>query len=116
MAGPQQKEELAFKAPFVSLFFRGQQMFSVFLLVVLSATFGYLTYQSDAKANFRADQTDEKADSRAMATVITLEKLEAAINRVEGTQRANIYVLSLSQEERQKLNLLKPKELSEMQR
>ena len=116
MPGNQNNEELAVKTPVLSLFFRGRQMFSVLLLIVLSTVFAYLTYENDAKATTRANLTDEKADSRAMVTVITLEKVEAAITRFEATQRVGIYVQSLTEEQRQKLNLMEPKELSAMKR
>lgn len=99
-------ESLEVKGPAgFGLSFRGQQLFPVILVLLLGTIFGYLFFQSDTKA-----------DVRGKETVVVIQELKAAVDKFDSTQRAVIYVLSLSQEERQRLNLMKPKELSDMQR
>ena len=92
--------------------FRGNQMFPVILVLLLAAIFFYLFFQSDSKA----DDRDKKADERAKETITAIQEFRDAATKADSTQKAMIYVLSLSQEERQRLNLMKPKELSDMQR
>ena len=43
-------------------------------------------------------------------------KLEAAINKLDETQKATIYVLTLSEKDRARLNLNKPKALRDLER
>ncbi len=100
------EEELQLKGPGgLGFSFKGQQLFPVVLVLLLSAVFSYLFFISDTKA-----------DSRGILTVKAIEEMTASNVKAEATQRAMIYVLSLSQEERQKLNLNKPRELYDMQR
>lgn len=85
--------------------FKGQQLFAVILVLLLGAIFAYLFFQSDAKA-----------DSRAKDTVAAIHAMTDSNVKAEATQRAMIYVLSLNQVDREKLNLNKPPELAAMQR
>ena len=99
-------EELNVEGPAGLKFaFKGTQLFPAILVLLLGAIFGYLFFQHDGKD-----------DDRSKATIAALKTVGDTNVKAEATQRAMIYVLSLSQEERQKLNLLKPKELSDMQR
>lgn len=99
-------EELNLKGPAgLGLSFKGQQMFPVILVLLLAAFFGYLVYQSDGRSAERDAHTHS-----------ALEKLLEATQKSENAQKAMIYVLALPQIEREKLNLMKPRELSEMQR
>lgn len=98
-------EELAVTTPVGSFKFSGGQMFPVILLLILSVVTWGLFYQSTVKA-----------DERSVVTVKAIERLEKSTDKFEATQRALIYVSTLSQAEKEKLNLLKPKELTEMQR
>ena len=85
--------------------FKGTQLFPAILVLLLGVIFGYLFFQHDSKD-----------DDRSKATVTALKIVSDTNVKAEATQRAMIYVLTLSQEKREALNLLKPKELSEMQR
>ena len=100
------QEKLEVKGPGgMGFSFSGQQMFPLILILLLGSIFGYLFFNSDLKA-----------DERSKHTVTAIHEMTKSNERAESTQRAMIFVLSLSQEERQKLNLMKPRELSEMQR
>ncbi len=99
-------ESLEVKGPGgMGLSFKGAQMFPVILVLLLGAIFGYLFFQSDTKA-----------DERQKSTIAALNKIEEVTTRADETQQAMIYVLSLSQEERQRLNLTRPRALTAMQR
>jgi hypothetical protein len=99
-------EELSVKGPGgIGLSFKGPHLFPVILMLVLAGIFGVLFYQAETKA-----------DVRQWTIVSTMNKLSELTEKAEATQRSMIYVLTLSQAEREKLALLKPKELREMQR
>lgn len=89
----------------IGLTFKGQQLFPAILVILFSLVFAYLFFTHDAKD-----------DARAAATIAALKGVQDATVKADATQRAMIYVLSLSQEDRQKLNILKPKEITDMQR
>lgn len=85
--------------------FKGDQMFYLVVTMLLGAFIGYMIYQNNAKA------------TESITGVINAQaQLKASIDAQIATQKAMIYVLSLPQTEREKLNLLRPKELAEMQR
>jgi hypothetical protein len=77
----------------------------VILVLLLSAFFGFLVRDSDSKA-----------ESRDLKTHQALERLHEAVHKSEEAQKTMIYVLALPADEREKLNLLKPKQLEEMSR
>lgn len=99
-------EELGIKVPGgIGLWFKGSQMFPVILLLLLAAFVVLLVWQSDSRSAQRDAET--KAAISRLADVAV---------KADETQQAMIYVLSLPQAEREKLNLMKPKGLTAMQR
>lgn len=99
-------EELNLKGPGgLGFSFKGAQMFPVILVLLLGAVFAYLFFQADVKADGRNGYITKAIDAMTASNV-----------KAEATQRAMLYVLSLPQADREKLNLMKPRELQEMQR
>jgi hypothetical protein len=91
---------------------KGSQTLTFLLTCLLGAWVWYLFYNHEARA-------DEKSKAEIVATeklVQAVEKQSKAIEQQERTQRAVIYVLALPQKEREKLNLVRPEILYEMQR
>lgn len=98
-------DELNLKGPGgLGFMYKGQQLFAVILLLLLAAFFFWLNAQSESKA-----------DVRSATTLKAIEQMTVSNVKAEATQRAMIYVLSLSQVERERLNLMKPQELQAMQ-
>ena len=85
--------------------FKGREMFPVILLVLLGAFCGFMTWQADSKS-----------EARDAATHKAISEFKEATMKADETQQAMIYVLSLPQAEREKLNLMKPRGLTAMQR
>ncbi|MCX7143609.1 MAG: hypothetical protein NT123_21695 [Proteobacteria bacterium] len=99
-------EELQINGPGGTGFkFKGERTLDVILVLLLSAFFGFLVRDSDSKA-----------ESRDLKTHQALERLHEAVHKSEEAQKTMIYVLALPADEREKLNLLKPKQLEEMSR
>lgn len=106
-------EELEVKGPGgVGLSFRGSQMFPVILVLLLAAFFGYFSWQVDARSEARDTRTSETI---AQTTAAIKEFRDTAVKAQE-TQEAMIYILSLPQSERERLNLMKPRGLAALQR
>lgn len=82
-------------------FFRGNQVICALVLCLVAALVIYLD-----------DRSVRKLDSMISAQASIIREMK------ENTEAQNviIYLLSLSQAEREKLNLLRPKKLAEMQR
>lgn len=100
------EQELNIKGPGgIGLSFKGSQLFPAILVLILALSFGYMVWVHDGKG-----------DVRYKENIVALNKVAAIIERSESTQRAMIYVLTLNQADREKLNLMKPRELQEMQR
>ena len=95
-------QKLAFKGT-------GMQLLVVLLAVVLAATVGFLIYQHDAKA----DKQDLKTEAALQEVVKSIDKNKDSNERKFNTL---IYVLTLSEADRKKLNLAKPQDLRDMQR
>ena len=95
-------QKLAFKGT-------GMQLLVVLLAVVLAATVGFFIYQHDAKA----DKQDLKTEAALQEVVKSIDKNKDSNERKFNTL---IYVLTLSDVERKKLNLAKPQDLRDMQR
>ena len=89
----------------IGLTFKGQQMFPAILVILMSMVFGYLFYTQNTKE-----------EERYKVQVVALQAVESAMIKADQTQQTMIYVLSLSQADREKLNLLKPRQLTDMQR
>lgn len=77
---------------------KGEKVMGILFVTACSGFIGYLVYQHDH------DSKETLADMRR----VIIEAREA--------QEAMIYVISLPQAEREKLNLARPKKLSDMQR
>jgi hypothetical protein len=90
----------------------GSQVLPVLLAGLIGAWAWYLFYNHEARA-------DDKTKAQVIATeklAAAIDKQSKAIEQQERTQRAMIYVLALPQKEREKLNLVRPEILYEMQR
>jgi predicted exporter len=109
-------EHLEVSTPVGAFRFEGKQLFPVLLTCLFALFIGYILWVHDTRA-----------DTREQAAVSSLSHVQAAIDRQEkairekiekeqSNQRVLVYVLSLTQDERTKLNLTKPPELREMQR
>ena len=99
-------EELEVSGPGgIKAAFKGQQMFAVILVFIVSFVFGYLFFQHDSRA-------DERNRTQVEAT----KTLTQAVESQAEAQQVMIYVLSLPPEERAKLRLAEPKALREMRR
>jgi hypothetical protein len=98
-------EEVEIKGWGVGAKFTGPQMTCVLVLILMGAFIGVLIYQHNAKA-------DEGMASVARAQ----EAVRAELQQNREAQEAMIYVISLPQAEREKLNLSRPRKLTEMQR
>lgn len=83
--------------------FRGSTGALIFTL--LAMVMGVIAYKSDARA-----------EERYSAMILQLQAQEKALKELAEMQAVMIYVLSLPMEEREKLNLLKPRALTEMQK
>lgn len=83
----------------------GKQIFPMLLVLLLAGSIAYGLYLHDAKADVRVKEMKD-----------TIFEMSKAIQRSEETQRAMLYVLSLKPEERERLNLAKPKVLKEMEK
>lgn len=102
----QKQEELEITGPGgLRAAFKGSNTFAVLLLLLLAAFFWWVAQNGEAKA--------EERNKQVQAALI---KVETAMTQNEETTRAMIYVLSLKPEDREKLNLSKPRLLQEMQR
>lgn len=100
------EQEISIKGPGgMGFSFKGSQLFPAILVLLLGVGFGYMLYVHDSKG---ADRYHEN--------IAALKQMSEAVSKSESTQRAMIYVLTLSQPDREKLNLMKPRELQEMQR
>jgi hypothetical protein len=84
--------------------FTGTQTFCAVLLLLLVAIVVYVM-----------NEHDKKQETRAASTVETMRALKDAVDRQAEAQQAFIFVLSLPQIEREKLNLAKPRMLYEME-
>jgi hypothetical protein len=82
----------------------GAQVFNTLLLIVLAAVVVYMI-----------DQTDQKTAARQVDVVAAMHALKEAVDRQSQMQQAFIYVSSLPQAEREKLNFAKPRALYNMQ-
>jgi hypothetical protein len=85
--------------------FTGTQIFCAVLLVLLAAIVVYLLHEHD-----------KKEEARATSAIETMRALKEAVDRQAEAQQAFIFVLSLPQPEREKLNLAKPRLLYEMEK
>lgn len=98
--------ELDVKGPGgIRLSFKGSQVFPVLVMIITLMSIGYFLYLHDTKE-----------ESHNAVTTAAITKMAQSIDKADATQRAMIYVLALPQNEREKLNLMKPKELQDMQR
>jgi hypothetical protein len=78
---------------------------SAVLLIILAAFFYWISWQGE-----------QKADLRHAEILTQLKAFQTAIVAEKDAQDAMIYELSLNQTDRERLNLSKPKLLSDMQR
>lgn len=102
----QEQEALEVKGPGgLGLTFKGGQVFPLILSMAICGGL-YLMVK----------QHDDNTKSSSIEVAATMKELKEAVKTSEETQRAMIYVMSLPQTERERLNLLKPKSLSDMQR
>lgn len=83
--------------------FRGSTTALIFTLI--ATTIGYGAWRGDVKA-----------EERNQALMQKIKEQEVALRDLSQTQTIMIYVLSLPMAEREKLNLMQPKGLREMQR
>lgn len=107
-----QQEELNIEGPGgLKAGFKGAQTLHFLVAILLGAWVWYVNFNQDSRASerdvVRATAMKEMADAIAKQT--------KAIEQVERSQRAQIYVLTLSQKERERLNLVRPEVLYEMQ-
>ena len=106
-------EEIGVRGPLgVGMFFKGHQSFSIVVMLLLTGIFCLLLWMHDANSQVRAQ-----------AIMNQMGKLEAeakhghdVAEKADETQRTMIYVLTLSQAEREKLRLEEPPQLKEMRR
>lgn len=85
--------------------FSGPQVTCVIVLLILGAVVGAMVYQHNSEAH------------ESMSSVVRAqEAVKAELQASRETQEAMIYVMSLTQAEREKLNLSRPKKLADMQR
>lgn len=83
--------------------FRGSTGALIFTL--LACIMGVIAYKSDAKA-----------DTRYESMMLRMQAQEKALRELAEMQAVMVYVLSLPMEEREKLNLMKPRALTDMQK
>lgn len=100
----------------VGFSFKGAQMFPVILVVLFGAFSAFLFYQGDLRSAERDKVTEVAIASVREANVKAISEVTEATNRTDRTLKTMIYVLSLPQSERERLNLLRPEGLREMQR
>lgn len=99
-------EQIDIQAPGgFKLGFKGEHLMPVVLLFLLGGASVYAVYAHD-----------QKGDARAAEAAKALAEVKEAVRSSEETQKAMIYVMTLPDHERNKLNLMKPKSLSDMQR
>lgn len=89
----------------VKMSFRGQQTLAVLLVILFASIMAFGLWLHD-----------KRDEANNLAIIAALKAVAAVESKSDATQRAMIYVLSLPQAERDKLNLMKPKELLEMER
>jgi hypothetical protein len=100
------EQELSVKGPMgMGFSFKGSQMFPAILLFLLALGIGYMIYVHDSKG---ADRYHEN--------IVALTRMATAVEKSDATQKVMIYVLTLDQKGREQLNLMKPRELQDMQR
>lgn len=111
---PRESDEIGFKGYGVDFLARGKSTHSLTVLLVVVATGAALYF------GWLHDKNGEVRAGEIASNVRTLQKSvdgqSADIRAQSQDIRAMIYVMTLSQAEREKLNLLKPKSLGEMQR
>lgn len=78
---------------------------SFLVLLLLSLFFYYISYKQEAAAS-----------ERNMALMVRMDKMEHALIEAKVSTDLLIYVTSLSETERSRLNFRQPKGLSELQR
>jgi mannitol-1-phosphate/altronate dehydrogenase len=90
---------------------KGAQTLPVLLTFAIAAWIWYVSTNVEARA-------DEKTKAQLVATeklAAAVEKQTKALEQQEKTGRAIIYVLTMPQKDREKLNLIRPDVLFEMQ-
>lgn len=107
-----EQDELKLEGPGgVKAAFRGSQPLHFLLAILLGAWVWYLFYNHEAAAH-------EKTKAQLEATEKLAKAVEAQTKAIEvnnRTQKGVIYVLTMPQKEREKLNLVRPEVLYEMQ-
>ena len=98
-------EEVEVKGWGIGAKFSGPQVTCVVVLLLLGAFLGYAIYQHNADAH-----------ESLTAVVHAQEAVKDELKQNREVQEAMMYILSLTQAEREKLNLTKPKKLQDMQR
>src|SRR5271169_4784989 len=106
--GPITPEELSVRGPGgMGFTFKGQsqQLLVILLIIVLTGALAYLQWQHSQ---------DEALHAVNLAA--SQERIEKHLIAADETTQALIYVISLSEADRARLNLARPKKLSELQR
>jgi len=109
------EEQVDIKGPGgIGFSFKGQSQLLLIVLLILGSMggVGYYLSQHEAAAQNRSSESDKKVEENTKAVKDLTMEVKAQGKSIE----AVIYVLTLPESERAKLNLSKPDKLREMQR